>query len=358
MIIRQFIKLCFFRFLLVTTTYITCITSVFAQSSTIINQYESAVQRYKVFESQHRRFMSTQHVNLSYLEWGDVKQKEQVLIWLHGSLGNAYEFMPFADYFVQKGYRVISVDQYRHGKTQLPSFDASFADFATDLSGLLDSLGISKAVVGGFSRGAYIATEFYNTYPSYVKALVLEDGGSVALQKVYFKLDSIDLARTLKEIELPPDLQDIYYGCYPTEFAAYASLYDHENTSDQFEILSFVSIQDDQWITYRGLDDYYQMKDSLQVAQLLFSPDKLSRYASSIVRVQPHEVFRNLKVPVLILDAVIDDDAMPVEIENAMLANDHPQFIKHLVFEEANHNIHYYCPDRFVREIWSFLSHL
>lgn len=72
--------------------------------------FQSASDEYSSFESKHRRFLSAQHVRLSYLEWGDQQTTDRVVIWLHGSLSNAYEFLPFADSLVALGYRVISID--------------------------------------------------------------------------------------------------------------------------------------------------------------------------------------------------------------------------------------------------------
>src|ERR1700733_1940017 len=54
-------------------------------------------------------------------------------------------------------YRVIRHDKRGHGFSQLPTGPASIADFATDLSMLLDRLEVKQATIVGLSIGGLIA---------------------------------------------------------------------------------------------------------------------------------------------------------------------------------------------------------
>lgn len=318
--------------------------------------YESATKQFNTYEQKHRRTTKTKNVNLSYLQWGDNQNKTKVLIWLHGSLSNAYEFAPFALDLVKIGYRIISIDQYNAGKTPLPPFDASFDDLCIDIKSLMDTLQIQHAVIGGFSRGGYLATNFYKLFPTYVAGLILEDGGSVAFNTSYFKLNKRQLEQKLQEVNLPADIEEKYFGFYNDQFAAYKSLYDDSNKSDQFEILSFLKPLDQKWITYRGQQEYYHMRDSLQMSEAIFGNPNVSKYASSIIKIAPFEIFKQVDIPVLILDAISVHDPMPVYAENKILAEKHSNFIKHIAFENVDHNIHFAYPEQFLKVITKFLN--
>src|SRR5690606_3201406 len=164
---------------------------------------------------------------LSYLSWGE--PSKDVFVWLPGSLLSAYDFEPFADLLTQAGYFVISVDHYGHGFTPIPQRDVDFSDFALDLSELLKSLHIEKAIVGGLSRGGYLATNFYKEFPDQVKALVLEDGGTVSFRIPFFKMTAEDLQQRLQEVEPADDIKELFLGVYDSEFQVYANLYDKES---------------------------------------------------------------------------------------------------------------------------------
>jgi pimeloyl-ACP methyl ester carboxylesterase len=49
----------------------------------------------------------------------------------------------------------------------------TMADFASDIAGLLDQLGIQKAAIAGHSMGGYVALAFARLYPERVSGLAL-----------------------------------------------------------------------------------------------------------------------------------------------------------------------------------------
>ncbi len=71
--------------------------------------------------------------------------------------------------------RVIVPDLRGFGKSEVTEGTYFMELFAHDLKGLLDALGIEKAVLAGISMGGYIAFAFYRLFPSSVRALVLLD---------------------------------------------------------------------------------------------------------------------------------------------------------------------------------------
>jgi pimeloyl-ACP methyl ester carboxylesterase len=72
-------------------------------------------------------------------------------------------------------YRVITVDLRGHGESDAPLWLYTLDQAADDVRGLLDHLGISRAVLVGLSMGGYILFAFYRRYAERVKGMVLAD---------------------------------------------------------------------------------------------------------------------------------------------------------------------------------------
>jgi 3-oxoadipate enol-lactonase len=73
--------------------------------------------------------------------------------------------------------RIVRYDKRGHGLSELRAGAASIADFATDLSALLDLLQMRAATIVGLSIGGMIAQELYRLRPDLVFSLVLCDTG-------------------------------------------------------------------------------------------------------------------------------------------------------------------------------------
>jgi pimeloyl-ACP methyl ester carboxylesterase len=82
-------------------------------------------------------------------------------------------WMPFQVSYFSRFYRVITFDRRGTGRSAIPPGEWTNADFAADLKGLLDALGIDKAIVGGASLGGVIACQFGLDYPDRALALVI-----------------------------------------------------------------------------------------------------------------------------------------------------------------------------------------
>jgi pimeloyl-ACP methyl ester carboxylesterase len=78
-------------------------------------------------------------------------------------------------------HRVVAVDACGFGESPLPATGRfALADFADDLAGLLDGLGIARAVVVGMSMGGYTALAFAARHRSRLTALALADTRAAA----------------------------------------------------------------------------------------------------------------------------------------------------------------------------------
>lgn len=103
------------------------------------------------------------------------KGNKEPFILLHGNGEDGTYFKHQIDYFSDK-YRVIALDTRGHGKSQRGNAPFTIKQFAKDLDGFMNYMGISKAIILGFSDGANIAMEFALKYPHRVKALILNAG--------------------------------------------------------------------------------------------------------------------------------------------------------------------------------------
>ncbi len=103
-----------------------------------------------------------------YIEQG----QGEPLILLHGNGENCDYFAGQMDAFARH-FHVYALDTRGHGKT--PRGDAPFTirQFAEDLLGFLDTHGIAKAHILGFSDGGNTALVFALKYPERVDRLIL-----------------------------------------------------------------------------------------------------------------------------------------------------------------------------------------
>jgi pimeloyl-ACP methyl ester carboxylesterase len=72
-------------------------------------------------------------------------------------------------------WRCIAWDERGHGQTETTAEPFSYWDSASDLFGLLDHLGVERAVLAGMSQGGYLSLRAALMAPDRVRALVLMD---------------------------------------------------------------------------------------------------------------------------------------------------------------------------------------
>jgi len=103
------------------------------------------------------------------------------LVMIHGITGNLaiwhLEIVPA----LMSAYRITTYDLRGHGYSGVPPTGYTTADHASDLSHLMDALGIRRAHVMGHSFGADIALHFTINYPDPVERLVLVEPAIAAL---------------------------------------------------------------------------------------------------------------------------------------------------------------------------------
>ena len=302
-------------------------------------------------ERSHGHFVAVNGIRMHYLEWGDAKGAP--LVWAHGSGSRAYEIRALAPRLVQAGYRVLAVDVRGHGPTRVKNYDFGIYHVADDLVGLLDSLRIPAAVFGGASLGAFHAAAVYDQYPDRVLGLLMADGGTFSPQWIYDRQTPEEIRRNLPD-PLPP-----ITGA--TEFDVFLKLVGHippdslpGRTDWMFEMLMRIWPAESGWAFLAGMDRMTTWGEALLPG--LTHPTTLPPPVRSVHAIIPRMVFRNLHVPMMILDPQDERDVFPATDQNERLAKDHPDLVIHRIYRPGKHNILQATPDWFVRDAVALLD--
>jgi pimeloyl-ACP methyl ester carboxylesterase len=94
------------------------------------------------------------------------------LLLLHGLTDSWRSFEPVLSKF-PASIRAIAFTQRGHGEAAKPADGFAPTDFASDAVGLMDRLGINRAVIAGHSMGSFIAQRIAIDHPERVAGLVL-----------------------------------------------------------------------------------------------------------------------------------------------------------------------------------------
>lgn len=118
--------------------------------------------------------MSYAEVNGQRLYFEDTGGEAPPVIFSHGFLMD-HEMFDRQVKELRDTHRVITWDARGFGRTEFDGQPFSYWDSARDLLGLLDHLGISRAVLGGMSQGGYLSLRAALLAPDRVRALILID---------------------------------------------------------------------------------------------------------------------------------------------------------------------------------------
>jgi pimeloyl-ACP methyl ester carboxylesterase len=104
------------------------------------------------------------------------------VVMIHGLTGNLSIWYLYAMPALAAEFRVTAYDLRGHGYSELTPGGYTSAHFAADLDGLLQTLGIERAHLVGYSYGATVAMHCALLYPSRVASLVLAEPWISALR--------------------------------------------------------------------------------------------------------------------------------------------------------------------------------
>jgi pimeloyl-ACP methyl ester carboxylesterase len=316
--------------------------------------YETVVALRSEYEKDHGRFATVNGIRMHYLEWGD--SKGVPLVWAPGSASTGYELRLVAPRLAKAGYRVLAVDYRGHGQTRVTDYNFSIHHIADDLVALLDQLKIPKAVFGGASKGGFIAAAVYDHYPDRVSGLLMADGGTWSNQWVFDHYGTEEYFKQVARNEGPPDLTG------SSEFEVFSRLVGRGLPATgevppetMIETLVRISPTDNgQWGFLPGFEKMMGPIQSYIAGATRPSTMPLLQWSQHAMI--PTVVFRNLNVPMMILDPQEANDELPVTDQNETLTRQHPSLIVHRVYAESPHAVVRARPDWFVRDATELLT--
>lgn len=119
--------------------------------------------------------MPRANVNGQDLHYVDTGGDGDVVIFSHGFLMDNEMFAAQIEALSAAGWRVVAWDERGFGDTVFDGEPFTYWDSAADCLGLLDHLGVERAVLGGMSQGGFLSLRAALTAPERVRALILID---------------------------------------------------------------------------------------------------------------------------------------------------------------------------------------
>jgi len=351
--------------LLLSAFFITFFTPATAQEKTPADSlalFQEVKKQYQAYEKKHGHYIQTPNVKMHYLKWenpGGVP-----LVWNHGGGMTGYEILPFVDDLLAMGFEVYAPDCYYHGKSINEKKDVSIYHYADDISAMMKENKIEKAIIGGFSQGGFISTVFYDVYPEKVLGLVLLDGGTGSVQKVYMHENDEELnewAEKIRGLKWPNE------HLFSTEYEAWlffqnkyfksnVGVINEDIDHNLLDMMSFGFMQqvDKQWaLNYSIIKAFGPFSGMGQVVK---RPWEGSVFFWSAMGIIPSVIFRNLDIPLFIIDPQMEGKMPDYHLENKELASDYPELVVHSVYNHSGHAGHYFQPERFLADVEEFLG--
>lgn len=158
-------------------------------------------------------------VNNQRIRFDDSGGDGPPMVLSHGFLMDREMFAPQVGALAPE-FRVITWDERGFGETEFDGRPFTYWDSARDCLGLLDHLGIDKAVLGGMSQGGFLSLRAALLAPERVRALVLIDTQSGTedlerlpayrqMQQTWLEVGPVDeLAQTIANLIIGDPLLD------------------------------------------------------------------------------------------------------------------------------------------------------
>jgi pimeloyl-ACP methyl ester carboxylesterase len=115
-----------------------------------------------------------QDVRMAYMDVAPTGQPNgRTVVLLHGMNFGGFYFEGPINMLRKEGFRVVVPDQIGFGRSSKPIIPYNWNDLAANTHKLLQSLGISKAVIVGHSGGGMLAARFAASYPDTTERVVI-----------------------------------------------------------------------------------------------------------------------------------------------------------------------------------------
>jgi 3-oxoadipate enol-lactonase len=115
----------------------------------------------------------------------------------------------------ERHFRLVALDWRGFGESDITTDISTMEQFADDVAGLMDALGMQNAILCGLSLGGYVAFAFLRKYPQRVKGLILADtrpgsdtGEAKANRENVAKLAETGGTAAIADLQLPKSISD------------------------------------------------------------------------------------------------------------------------------------------------------
>lgn len=126
------------------------------------------------------------------------------LVLVHGVGMNREIWEPQVAHFA-RDHQVVVYDMLGHGQSAVPAEGVALGDYALQLAGLLDHLGIAAAHVAGHSMGALVALEFALSFPERAHSVAALN--AVFLRSPEQRAAVVERAATLRHTGVAPTVE-------------------------------------------------------------------------------------------------------------------------------------------------------
>ena len=117
-----------------------------------------------------------QDLRMAYMDVPPAGQPNgRTVVLFHGMNFGGFYFGGPIDVLRKEGFRVIVPDQIGFGRSSKPVIPYNFNDMALNSRKLLESLGVTKAVIMGHSMGGMLAARFSASFPDMTERTVIYD---------------------------------------------------------------------------------------------------------------------------------------------------------------------------------------
>jgi pimeloyl-ACP methyl ester carboxylesterase len=267
------------------------------------------------------RFLEVNGVRVHYQERGT----GEALVLIHGNNSSAYSW---ADVFdeLAKEFRVVAIDLKGFGFTSKPEGDYRIETQAALVNGLLDQLGIERATLCGSSMGGGVALAAAINYPQRVASLILVDSSAFT-----------DVRSTAALA--PAYVRWPYIGGAVTALALTSDSLVRDGLRKSF--------YDESKVTSARVEAYYrplQTRDGQRAARFVREQRDYTRIENSLDKIrQPALIIWGAQDRLILLE---DGQRLHAKLANSQL----------VVFENCGHLPQEEMPERFVREVASFMK--
>lgn len=249
---------------------------------------------------------------------------------MHGLASNARMWDGAGAALSRQGIRSLAVDLRGHGRSDKPDDGYDFSTVVGDLTALLDSLGIARAVFVGQSWGGNVVIHAAHERPDVVVGAVAVDGGMIELGRNFSNWD--DCASALR----PPNLIGTRFGRMDAAMRSMNSDWPESGivgALSNFEVLADGTIRP--WLT---------LERHMKILHELWTH-------------RPSAFFHRIERPVLFVPADSGDVAWTRNKEKAVDAalSAIPNARAHW-FRPAHHDLHAQHPERFAEVLVSNLK--